>query len=48
MMLSFTVGFIVVHADSLQLKVRIALVASIRLDAMLIRDHFPKLKFLVL
>jgi hypothetical protein len=36
-------SLVVVHIDAFQLEVRLALVASIRLNAMLVRDHFPEL-----
>ena len=35
--------FIVVHVDALELKVVVALVQSIRLNAVLIRDDLPEL-----
>ena len=39
-----TCGLIVVDVDPLQLEVRIPVVGSGRVDAVLVRDHFPELK----
>ena len=39
-----TSGLIVVHVDSLQLQVRVTMVGTCGVDAMLVRDHLPELK----
>ena len=41
---TLTSSFIVVHIDSLQLQVTVAMVTASGVDAMLIAYHLPKLK----
>lgn len=39
-----TCGFVIVHADPVQLKVTVAVVSASGVDAMLVADHLPKLR----
>lgn len=38
-----TCGFIVVHADPVQLQVAVSVVGACRVDAVLVADHLPEL-----